>query len=275
MNMKVILISLISWLTAFVCIGQEIKTETALTLSFGPSYIMRQDLIFSPFVHQDFSLLNLGLDYTRKAKYFQKVSLRLASFDPMVTTPYSFTFNGDTFTADPHSFTLVDLNYQFGKKVKESQHSSLTVGGLYSTDIHAMTYVYGIFSHFGYTAAFGLGGFSKYERIINEKSKLAATLNLPLFAWISRSPYLVNDDDFIENISSHSGFKTFFAYLGDGEMATFNKIQTFDLELKYEYDFNERWDFGAAYLFEFIHISQPRNLLSFRNSLNVSASFKF
>ena len=72
-----------------------------------------------------------------------------------------------------------------------------------------------------------------------------------------------------------TSFKTFMAYVADGQMATWNKLQTFDLELKYAYDLNKRWDFGAAYLFEFIHMSQPRNLLSFRNSLNVSATYKF
>ncbi len=273
--MKIILIFFFSWLTASLCFGQETKRENALTLSFGPGYIMRQDLIFSPAIHRDFSLMNLGLDYTRDAKFFQKVSIRYANFNPMVVKPYEFTVHGEPNTAYPHSFNIIDLDYQFGKNIKETKNATITAGGLFSTDIQAMNYVYGRISSFGYLAALGLGAFGTYERPINEKNKLSATLKLPLFAWLARSPYLVNDDEFIENISSHSGFKTFMAYLGDGQMATWNKMQTFDLELKYEYDLSERWEFGAAYLLEFIHMSQPRNLLSFHNSLNLSANFKF
>ncbi len=273
--MKLILLSLLCCLTAFTSFAQETRKENTLTLSFGPSYIMRQDLIFSPVIHNDFSFMNLGLEYTRKAKFFQKVSLHYANYNPMVAGPYEFTEHSEPNTAYPHSFNLVDLDYRFGKQFKETKQAAITAGGLFSTDIQAMNYVYGRISSFGYFAAFGLGVFGTYERRINEKSALAATLKLPLFAWLARSPYLVNDDEFIENISSHSGFKTFMAYVGDGEMVTWNKMQTLDLELKYEYDYNERWDFGVAYLFEFIHMSQPRNLLSFRNSLNLSANYKF
>jgi hypothetical protein len=193
----------------------------------------------------------------------------------MVAEPYEFTVHGEPNTAYPHSFTLIDVDYQLGNNIKEIQNATITAGGLFATDIHAMNYVYGRVSNFGYVASFGLGVFGTYERLIKVKSKLAATLKLPLVAWLARSPYLVNDDEFIENISSHSGFKTFTAYVGDGQLATWNKIQTLDLELKYESDLSERWELGAAYLFEFIHSSQYRNLLSFRHSLNFSATFKF
>lgn len=273
--MKTIFTFLFSLLAGLACLGQQVEKSNVLTLSFGPSSISRQDLIFSPLTHHDFSLINLGLDYTREAKFYQKVSLRYGNFNPRVTAPYDFTFHGDPETAYPHSFNLIDLDYQFGKQLKETQNGTLTAGGLFSTDIQALSYVYGRISSFGYYAAIGLGVFGKYERPINEKSRLSTTLKLPLFVWLARSPYLVNDDEFIENISSHSGFKTFMAYLGDGQLATWNKVQTLDFELKYEYDQSERWGFGAAYLFEFIHMSQPRNLLSFRNSLNFSANYKF
>ncbi|WP_026969503.1 hypothetical protein [Algoriphagus terrigena] len=273
--MKTVFTSLFSLLTVVASFGQQQEKASALTLSVGPGFLNRQDLIFSPFAHSDFSILNVGLDYTREAEFYQKVSLRYANFNPMVTAPYGFTFHGEPETAYPHSFNFIDLDYQFGKQVKGIQNGNLKVGGLFSTDIQATSYVYGRISSFGYYAAIGLGVFGTYEIPINEKSRLSTTLKLPLFAWLARSPYLVNDDEFIENISSHSGFKTFMAYLGDGQLATWNKVQTLDFELKYEYDLSERWGIGAAYLFELIHMSQPRNLLSFRNSLNFSGSYKF
>ncbi|GAA0879485.1 hypothetical protein GCM10009119_24530 [Algoriphagus jejuensis] len=264
-----------TWFLAIHSQAQDLGIENKLTLSFGPSILARQDLIFSPNIHNDFSFLNFGLGYTREAKLYQTVRLNYAGFNPMVIDPYEFTEYGEFETAYPHSFNLVDLDYSLGKKVLVTEKSALTIGGMFSTNIQAMNYVYGRFSNFGYFATLGLGAFVQDKFTINEKSHLTATLQLPFVSWLSRSPYLVNDDEFIENIFSHSGFKTFMAYLGDGQLATWNKLQTFDLEAKYSYTLSERWDLSAAYAFEFIHASQPRNLLSFRNALNLSATLKF
>ncbi len=271
---RIILLSILG-LLAFTGFGQESTRKNALSIDLGPGYLARQDLIFTPLIHNDLSLLNIGFHYTRNAKLFQKASLRYAGFSPMVAEPFEFTIHGDTNTAYPHSFSLIDLDYQLGKSIKETPHAVTTVGGLFSTDIQALNYAYGRIGSFGYYAAFGLGVFGKYGRTINEKSQVSATLQFPLVAWLARSPYLVNDDAFIENISSHDGFKTLMAFIGDGQLVTWNKMQTLDLALKYEYQLSERWGLGAAYLFEFIHVPQPRNLLSFRHSLNLSTHFRF
>ncbi|MCK7488342.1 MAG: hypothetical protein MZU97_24735 [Bacillus subtilis] len=109
-----------------------------------------------------------------------------------------------------------------------------------------------------------------------KKATLAATLQLPLIAWLARSPYLVNDDEFIENISSHSGLKNLYGfYRGWRNGSPGTKCKRLTLELKYEYSLNERWGLSAAFQFDFVHVSQPRNLLSFRNSLDFSACYKF
>ena len=255
--------------------AQDSDSKNSLAFNIGPSLIARQDRIFSPNIHNDFTILNFGLEYTREARLFQKVRLNYANYDPMVSGPYDFTEYGEPETAYPHSFNFIDLDYQIGKKLKETEKSVLTLGGLFSANVQATSYVYGLFSNLGYYSALGLGAFATERFILNEKSHLAATIQLPLMAWVSRSPYLVNDDEFIENISSHSGFKSFTSFVGDGQLVTWDKLQTFDLELKYTYVLNDKWEVGTGYVFEFIHASQPRNLLSFRNTLNFSANLKF
>jgi len=273
MKLKVLL--LMVSLSVINCFGQDRIKKNSLTFSFGPGFIVRQDLIFSPFIHTDFSFLNAGLDFTRDADLYQKVSLRYGNFGPKVTAPYDFTVHGEAETAYPHNFNLIEIDYLLGKTIMESDKSTLTAGGLFTSDIHAMNYVYGRISSFGYYAAFGFGIFGKYDLALSEKSKVSTTLQLPLFAWLARPPYIGIDDEFIENISSHSGFKTFASFVGDGELVTWNRLQTVDLEIKYTYRLNDKWDLGGAYLFEFIHSSQPRNLLSFRNSINLFSTFRF
>jgi hypothetical protein len=273
--MRNILASLIIWLLAINCLGQELNRNNTLSLKWGPGFISRQDLIFSPFIHTDFSLTNFGVDYTREAKFYQKASLNYAGFNPMVSSPYKFTIYGETEEASTHHFTMIDLDYLIGKKFRETDKSTITAGGLFSADIQSMNYVYGRISSFGYYSAFSLGIFGRGKVLLNEKSSLSATIHLPLVAWLARSPYLVNDDEFIENISSHSSFNSFLAFIGDGELVTWNRLQAVDLEIKYTYRLSDRWELGAAYWFEFIHAGQPRNLLSYRNSLNLSVIYKF
>lgn len=253
--------------------GQDLKNN--FSLSIGAGQFSRQDLVFSPFVHTDFTPINIGLEYTRNAKSYQNLKLRFASFNPMLTSPYEYILDGEKKVASQHFFTLIDLDYSFGKKISQTEKSNTIIGALFTTDVQMLNYTYGRIGSFGYYSTFGLGGFISKDYQINEKSQISGRLALPLLNWLSRSPYLVNDDEFIENISSHSGAKTFFAFIGDGKLATFNKLQTFDLEAEYTYQLHKKWDIGAGYLFEFIHSKEPRSLLSFRNSLFVSTTFKF
>ncbi len=273
--MKHILISIITCFTVFSCFGQDVIRKSSLSLNFGPGYIIRQDLIFSPFIHTGFSFSNVGIVYTREAKLFQKVSLQYGNYSPSVTKPYNFTVHSEANTAYPHSFNLIDIDYLIGKNLRKTEKSTIMAGGLFTSDIQALSYVYGRISSFGYYSAFSLGIFGKYRVAVNEKNYLTAALQMPVVVWFSRPPYMGIDDEFIENISSHSGFKTFTAFIGDGELVTWNRLQTFDLGIKHSYSLNEKWDLGAGYLFEFIHANQPQKLLSFRNSIQISATFRF
>ena len=162
-----------------------------------------------------------------------------------------------------------------GKQIHESERSNTIIGAGISADVQLLNYVYGRIGSFGYYSAFGLNIYARQEFKMNERSQLTGTLSLPLFAWLARSPYLVNDDEFIENISSHSNLKTLGAFIADGELVTWNSWQSIDFEGKYTFDLSGKWALGAAYLFKFIHASEPRNLVSLQNTLVLSANFKF
>src|SRR5690606_15996207 len=138
----------------------------------------------------DVSFLNLGFDYTRQAKLFQKFSLRYGNLNPMVTKPYKFSVHGESQTAYPHSFNLIDLDYLIGNEITNSGKSILYAGGLLLMDVQALNYVYGRISSFGYYSVSGVGMFGRYQYQINEKNHIATTLQLPVVGWHARSPYL-------------------------------------------------------------------------------------
>ncbi|WP_194778442.1 hypothetical protein [Pararhodonellum marinum] len=255
--------------------SQEEGKKNSLGLSLGYAQLQRQDLIFSPFVHRDTSFPSVGIHFERRSKLYHKVAVNYVNFDPMLDGPFDFFLDGEQETAYPHSLNFVDLDYLIGKSKMINDRSSIIKGVLFSTNIQALNYVYGRISSFGYLATIGLGIFGNYEYDLNERNTLSVSLRLPLVFWKARSPYLVNDDEFIENISSHSGLKTFAAFLGDGKPVTLNRIQQFDLMMKYSYQVNERWGIGATYWLEFIHSNDPRGLLSFRNTLNFSGTYLF
>ena len=82
------------------------------------------------------------------------------------------------------------------------------------------------------------------------------------------------DDEFIENIYSHNGFTTFFAYLGDGELATWDKLQTVNAGIDYQYALSEKWSIGFQYKFAFIHATDPLPLTSVQQNFNVLIGLK-
>lgn len=249
--------------------------KNSLQLQIGVGNIARQDLVFSPFIHKDLSPINVSIRYQREKKYFQNANLRFALLSPSYKNSYSFIDDGEIKTTSPHFFTIVDLDYWFGKSIKETEKSSTKVGIAVNADIQALNYAYGRIGSFGYYSSFGVGAFIHHIHKFNDKNSLIGYVSLPVINWLARSPYLVNDDEFIENTSSHSGLKTFFAFIGDGKFATLNQLQIFDFSANYTYKLNKRWDLGVGYLFEFVHSSKPRNMLSYRNSIFFNTNFKF
>lgn len=254
--------------------GQDIR-KNELSLNFGASHIQRQDLVFSPFIHSDFAPGSMALAFTHEGKYYQKVKAGYAGFTPMLGESYPFNIDGEVMTASPHYLTYIDLDYMFGKNLSNTVKSGFTTGILFTAKIQALNYVYGRISNFGYFSTFGIGGFGNYSHILSPESKLTVGVKVPFVSWLARSPFMVNDDEFIENISSHSGIKSFFGFINDGQFATWNKLQYLDLEVSYNHRLNDRWSLGGSYLFEFIHSTQPRSLISFRNTLMISGTYNF
>ena len=193
----------------------------------------------------------------------------------MVTEPYTFYSEGEERSALPHQFIFVDLDYVLGKTLSGPGNMKISLGGLFSSDIQTMNYVYGRVGNFGYFAALGLGLSLDMEYSTGEKGKFSSSLLLPLVSWLARSPYLVNDDAFIENQRSHSGIKSFFAFLEDGNLVALDRLQRLDIEFGYSRNISNRMSLGMRYIFGLIHTRQPRNLLSYSNHIELTAHLKF
>ncbi len=264
-----------SILSVFFMYTVSLSAQPAsLSLLLGPGSYARQDQIFSPFVHQDWSLLNVSLQYDWGKKNDQFTAIEFGSYNPILVPSYGYGDEDDV--TYPHNFTLVNLTYGFGKRLAMAKENrALTLGGFFEADIQASTYNYAWLGTFGYLAPISIGIWSEYTYTLNAKNKFSGKLLLPVVSLVARSPYLANDDAFIENTYSHNGLKTFFAYLGDGKVQTWNRIQQVELQLGYDYALSSAWSIGATYAFRFQHVAKPLPFLSYRNTfyLHITRNF--
>ena len=258
----------------FSNIQAQRDTTAHLTLSLGPAHLSRQDLIFSPFIHQDLAPLVVGLKHTWNTKSQQYLRLNYSGFSAGLETPYDYLFNGEVETAYLHSFTFVALGYGLGKYLGQSATPRSMFGGAINLDVQAMNYQYGRSSFFGYFSTVGLSAWYKYTFFQHEKSKLTGRIEVPLVSWLARSPYLINDDTFIKNTFSHNGFKTFFAFMGDGHLATWGELHRADIEIEYQYALSPAFSLGAMWQMGFIHAGKPVDLFSYQHNLNVVVGLK-
>ena len=74
------------YILLFFCLQADLlaqkKIENQLSLALGMSHLKRQDLIFSPFPHQDLSFMQIGINYQRNSRLIQSVDLQIGLFAP-------------------------------------------------------------------------------------------------------------------------------------------------------------------------------------------------
>ena len=149
------------------------------------------------------------------------------------------------------------------------------IGGISDNQINAVENVYGAFSTFGYLGQFSIAPAAKAEFAINEKNTVAVTAWIPLLSWVARSPYALNDDEYMKNNADHNGLKTFFRYVGDGNIQFINHFQKLNLDAEYQYRISEHWLAGAGYQFEFLRNSEPKTLIAYQHYFNLNITYQF
>jgi hypothetical protein len=245
-----------------------------ITVGWGYQNLQHQDLIFSPLIHRDGSIANgqVAVGWGQKRKHLHEIGLRTSLFNPGPLAPYTFLIQGEDNTAWNHSFTFVSLHYHFQFKRQDFLKIEIRPGLKLDNAIWAKSYGYGRSGAFGYFAALGLKGTLQAEKHYSSWLNPHAQLELPLLAWVARSPYLANDDEFIENISSNKGVNTFFSYLGDGSLQTWNRLQSVNVTLGNTIQF-WRHRVGIHYHVLLLHHSRPIDLVHLQQGISINFTF--
>lgn len=248
----------------------------SVQIGWGYGNIMRQDLTVSPFVHQDWSPVNVYLNYSRSKKLEQQATVSFSLYNPVSTDPYEFTsFYNGTLTTISHSFKLLNIDYSLGKELFHNTKWSFILGGKSRNFIYASDYYFGDSGPSPMFISFGLDIWLKAKYQLNEKNYLVSNLSIPVFSYVYRNPYLAQDDEYFATISSHNGLKEFASRVENGEMRSWGDAQRVEFNIHYGYVINQRWDIGIGYDFAMNLNQSPTQFTQFENTFFIGGKIKF
>ncbi len=261
-----------------LCTPAVTAQNHALSLSLGYGQLTRQDLIFSPFVSRGSSPINVGLAYQKSRRWEQEWKLGFSQITAQHKPTFTYTLPGQAdelqHTA-PHSFLLADLSYTLGKRIAVRHKNTWWLFGAVSMDMDAMNYNHARISNFGYFISFDLSVGGKWRYQLSPRHQLTAEARLPLAAWVARSPYLINDDEFIDNIAGHKSLGTILNFIGDGQMMSPIHHQQITLDIGYDFALTRKWQLGLNYQLEQLHNNKPLPLHSAHQQISLRFSLHF
>lgn len=270
-------------LLLFLLFSAKISAQTsptrALELSLGYNLLARQDLVFSPFVYEGGGPSSIGLAYRRDKRWQQIWSLQFAQASARHQPEFDYTLPyeepGEVQRSAAHGFTFLDFGYTLGKQVLQRGRSTWSLGGVASADLDALNYNHARVSNFGYFITFELAAWGRWSHQFTSRHRLEAEARLPLLAWVARSPYGINDDDFIQNIASHRTLRTLTNFIGDGHLTTLDRYQRATLMLRYDFALHRRWHIGANYRGDWMRHDRPLPLRSVQHQAAINLSLHF
>jgi len=275
MKRRIINICLFIFLTVAL-MAQEAEKGNSLRLNWGMGNIMRQDFTVSPFVHTEWSPLNVQLVYERSKKLEQQARLKFGQYSPRIGEAFAYNsfYNGEQ-TTEAHSFTMIDINYALGKSVMEKGKWKLVLGGESRNQFYPSTYNFGPSGPSPIYMAFGLDIWLNVKFDLSEKHHFKCNVYVPVFSYIYRDPYLAQDDEFFQSLYSHKPLQELADRIKDGELESWGTSQRFEFDISYSYVLNEKWDVGLTYLLRMDLNQNPTKFTQVENAIYIGAKFKF
>ena len=125
-------------------VSAQDQASNSIQLNWGVGHNMRQNLNESPFIHQSWSAINVGLIYSRSKALEQEVLLNFGLYQPSLVEPYTFYsyYQGEE-SSLKHSFKMIDIDYAIGKKVVGDDKFSFLIGVRSRNFIYASDYNFG------------------------------------------------------------------------------------------------------------------------------------
>jgi hypothetical protein len=126
----------------------------------------------------------------------------------------------------------------------------------------------------GYSGAFTLGPWVDITWR-SGRWTVEGSLTLPLGGWVTRSPYALNDDEFILANKTHNPFVVFGAYFADGHGVWIGNYQAARARVGGSYALNDTVSLVAAGRFEVLHDPNPLPVVQTAYALDLGVRIAF
>ena len=170
---------------------------------------------------------------------------------------------------------MLDIDYSLGKELCHNEKWSFVLGGKSRNFIYASDYYFGDSGPSPMFISFGVDTWIKVLHRLNERKYLVSNLSIPIFSYVYRNPYLVQDDEYFEIIYSHNGLRELANRIADGELRSWGKAQRVEFNIHYGYMINQRWDMGISYFISMNLNQYPTTYTQLENTFHIGGKFKF
>lgn len=225
------------------------KKSHALSLSAGAAGHHRYDENVGALWERTRSLPFVQLDLLiQKPNKRHLISLGGASFaDPKGR--FSFGFNDTTMQAASANFIFLRQSFeQLYRLQTPVKSTNIWLGWYQHIELGALFHGHA-FSTFGYLHQLQAGMAASMQRTWGKRLTAAAGFQFPLLLWVARSPYALNDDDFIERQASHNDLRTLAATFADGSLVAPWQYPQWRIEASCTWQVNKRFQCGFQWRF--------------------------
>ncbi|MCB9196518.1 MAG: hypothetical protein H6598_09865 [Flavobacteriales bacterium] len=253
------------------------KSSKEIKVNWGLSNDHLQNDNFSPLVYSSSSVVNFGLGFLIEKKTKHNISAyfhsnKMAYQDYVFETP--FTIEGEKEKTYPHVFDAFRLRYDFRIRQLTKDKYSLELGVSSENTLQQYRYFFGSASYFGYYFMFSGAAYLKGYLNLPKDRKVSLYANLPFVSYVSRSPYLQQNDDYFENNYEHRALKSLFGYINDGHFQFPNELRAFDITAEFIYPLKEKLIMTFGYSLYYNQNINPQNFILIRNQLIIGLNIK-
>lgn len=251
--------------------------EQRFSITYGISSLRHQDMVYTPIVHGNSSLHSYRMKYERHARTRFFVEL---SFTANASLPWGegmIEMDDHHHGAFPHEFLNLTLTGGHAYPLPSLSGSQFVsyLGWAVQFDVQANYYQFILSEMFGYYINNSMNIWYEFERNWTNGHQAQIKATIPVLSWMSRPPYLAEDDTFLKNISSHRPSAIVLSFINDGRLVTLDSLQKLTLEFNYRYKVTPQLAIGALYQGDIVHTNLPKPYLSVRNQLNATILVNF
>lgn len=241
---------------------KEAKASHEIGLSAGYNFGIFKDQNYSPLLYSSNGLL-YGLNYQKTNKRTGNIFLADLNYNAdTVQTSTSKELGANTIQAN------LGLGYLKNINIANSDKWNVAIGGKYNFFIQYLDYREQAAYSFLGNHSIDVMGLAEYQ--ISPKHSISGQLSLPVMSLVVRPPYNGGDEELTYNNDHHP-----LKVITDGEFGTVNKIFAYDLKLRYDYQFSDRFTWNITYLNRYQNVNSVNKLVQMQHQFSTGLTLKF